>query len=88
MLASGIVDLVGHAGRQEADAGQPFGAHQLPAAFVDLPGQVAVHVAQPAGHVVEGGRQVLHLVAAMDLDAVLEIAPGHPADARFKSRIG
>ena len=43
-----VVDLVGHAGRQEADAGQALGAHQLPAAFVDLLGQVAVH-ARAAG---------------------------------------
>ena len=79
-----VVDLVGHAGGQEADAGQPFRAHQLPAALVDLPGQVAVHVVQPAGHVVEGRGQVLHFVAAVDVDAMIEIAPGHPADARFQ----
>ena len=43
-----VVDLVGDAGGQEADAGQPLGADQLPAAFVDLVGEVAVHLVQPA----------------------------------------
>ena len=37
-------------------------------------------------HVVEGVGQVLHFVAAVDLDAMLEIALGDPADARFAGR--
>ena len=79
-----IVDLVGHAGRQEADAGQPFGANQLPAALVDLTGQVAVQILQTLHHVVEGGAEFFHLVAAVHLDAVIEIAPGDADDAAFQ----
>ena len=37
-----VVDLVGHAGGQEADRHQPLAADELPAALVDLPGQVGV----------------------------------------------
>src|SRR5262249_34088693 len=60
-----VVDLMGDTGGQEANAGQTLRAHQLPAALVDLMRQVAVQGAQPAGHVVEGTRQVLDLVAAV-----------------------
>src|SRR5262249_29958486 len=76
-----VVDLVGHTGGQKANAGQALGADQLTAALVDLSGQVAVHLPEPAGHVVEGGRQVFHLVAAVDLDAIVKIALSHPAGA-------
>ncbi len=74
----GVVDLVGHAGGQETHSGQPFRAHQLAAALVNLPGQVAVHLAQPAGHIVEGIGQVLDLVSGFDVNRVVEIAMGHP----------
>ena len=70
---------MGHSGSQEAHTGQALGADQLPAAFVHLMGQIAVHVMEPLGHVVEGGGQVLHLVVAVDLDAMLEVALGDPA---------
>jgi len=45
-----------------------------------LPLQVGVDVAQLARHVVEGRRQILDLVAAVDLDGVVEVAASHPAN--------
>ena len=45
-------------------------------------------LAQPAGHVVEGVGQVLDLVAAVDLDAVLEIARATRPTPCCRSRIG
>src|SRR2546421_282892 len=77
VLAPRVVDLMGDARRQETHAGQAFGADQLPAALVDLAGEVAVHLVEPAGHVVEGGRQILDFVTALDPDLVFEIALGH-----------
>src|SRR5207302_7770998 len=41
-----VVDLVGDAGGEEADAGEALGADQLPAALVDLLGEAGVHFAQ------------------------------------------
>src|SRR5262249_20771837 len=48
-----IVDFVGDAGGEEADAGQPLRAHELPAALGDFVRQLAVHLAQAARHAVE-----------------------------------
>ena len=80
----GVVDFVGDARRQETDAGQPFRADKLPAALVDLQGQAAVHFLEPAGHVVERLGKLFHFVAAVDLDAVLELALGDTLGARLQ----
>ena len=58
-----IVDLMGDAGGQETDAGQTFRPHQLPAAIIHLLGQIAIHVAQAAAHVVERLGQILNQAA-------------------------
>ena len=82
----GIVDLVSDPGGQETDAGQAFGPDQLPAAFVDLLGQIAIHFAQPRRHGIEGVGQVLDLVAGMDLDLVFEIPLGSSPHAQLRGR--
>ena len=71
-----VVDFVGHAGCQEADAGETFGAHQLSTAFVHLMGEIAIHIPQAIAHIVEGLRQFLHLVAAVHRHPMLEVATG------------
>ncbi len=58
-----IVDLVSHAGGQEADADHPFRAHQLPASFVDLMFEIAIDFVQPGHHAVECDRQIFQFVA-------------------------
>ena len=78
--ASGLLISWATPGGEEADAGQPLGADELPAPLLDLPLEVGVGDAEPGGHVVERLGQVLHLVAGLEVDLVVERAPGHPAD--------
>jgi len=52
-----IIDFVSNTGRKKTNTGQPFGANQLPTAFVDLLGQVAIQLVEASGHVVEGRGQ-------------------------------
>ena len=81
-----VVDFVGDAGGQEADADHPFGADQLPAALVDLLRQVAIDVVQPGGHVVERVGQFLQFVLRIQLDRVREIAAGRRGGRRLAGR--
>ena len=81
-----VIDLVRNARGEEADPRQPFGADELTAALLDLTLQVGVGHAELGRHVVEGLAKVLHLVARLQVDLVVEgaarrVAPRAEASA-------
>ena len=72
-----VVDFVGHAGRQKADAGELLVADHLLGALLDLAVQIVANRAESQGHVVHRPGQFRHLVVRLQLHVIVEIAPGH-----------
>ena len=72
-----VVDFVGHAGRQKADAGELLVADHLLGALLDLAVQIVANRAESQGHVVHRPGQFRHLVVRLELHVIVEIAPGH-----------
>ncbi len=76
-----IVDFVGHAGRQKADAGQLLAAHDLLGAHLHLAVEVVANGLKAGGHVVQRAGQLGHFVVAVELNAIAEIARRHDSRA-------
>ena len=79
-----VVDFVGDTGCEEADRDHPLAANELPAALVDLPGQVGVDRRQPGRHRVEFVGEFLELVAGGQANGMLEVAAVDACYARLK----
>ena len=72
-----IVDLVGHAGGQKADAGQLLAADDLLGALLHLAIEIVANGLKARGHVVHGVGQLRHLVVRAQSDAIAEFAGRH-----------
>ena len=72
---------MGDTGGKVTNTGQPFAAHQLPAAVGNLPVEVAVKGLQPLHHGIESHGEVLHFVAAFNFEPVVEISSRNAPDA-------
>ena len=83
-----VVDLVRDPGGQEPDARQPLGPDELAAPLLDLPLEVGVGQADLGRHVVERLGQVLHLVAGLQVDLVVERPRATWRTPRWRSRSG
>src|SRR5262249_37618443 len=79
-----VIDLVSDARGEEADADQALRAHQLPAAFVDLPDKVGMRRLDAGGHVVEGVGKLLKLVAGSQGDRMVELTRGDVAHTQLQ----
>ena len=69
-----IVDLMCHAGRQKAHAGQLLGANRLARALLNAAIQVVANLLKAGGHVVHGRGQFGHFVVRVQNDAVIEVS--------------
>ena len=80
----GVVDLMRNPGSQKTDSRQPLRPHELPAPFVNLPLEVGVGHADLGRHVVESFGKILHLVAGLEVDLVVERAASHGRTPRCR----